>query len=376
MADSQPAEHRKLPALNESAGEAPETTPKVIKPKKRTLILMGGVALAGLLLILSAWRIWPFNNGVMITENSYVRGRVTVMAPQVSGYVTEVLVNDYQQVRAGQSLVQIDRRNYLTKRDEAQGQLDNARAELAKSRQTLAQNRATIGSRTADLEAVKAENQRSLLDEKRVRRLAQNGSVSTREHDQAVAQARLAKANVAKAQADVNIAVETEKATLISREGLASQVAIAEARLRQAETDLSNTVIIAPRNGTLGEASVRLGQYVTAGSQLMYLVPDDIWVVANFKETQIHNMNKGMKTTFTVDALGGATLSGRILDFSPATGSEFSLLRADNASGNFTKVVQRIPVKIEVDKDQPLFHHLRPGMSVETRIDTQQDKNK
>lgn len=376
MPDSQPAEHRQPPASNESAEQASTASPKIIKPRRRTLLIMAVVALAGVLLILSAWRIWPFNNGLMLTDNSYVRGRLTVMAPQVSGYVTEVLVNDYQEVKAGQKLVQIDRRNYLTKRDEAQGQLDNARAELAKSQQTLAQNRATIGSRAADLEAVKAENQRSLLDEQRVRKLAQNGSVSTRERDQAVAQARLARANVAKAQADLNIAVETEKATIISRKGLEAQVAIAEARLRQAETDLSNTVITAPRSGTLGEASVRLGQYVTAGSQLMYLVPDDIWVMANFKETQIHNMQRGMKVTFTVDALGGATLSGHILDFSPATGSEFSLLRADNASGNFTKVVQRIPVKIEVDRDQPLFRHLRPGMSVETRIDTQQDANK
>jgi len=372
MPDSHPEAPRKASPAREDVSAEPTAPPKIIKPQRRTLIIMAFVALAGVLLILSAWRIWPFNNGLMRTDNSYVRGKMTVLAPQVSGYVTGVLVRDYETVKAGQPLVRIDPRNYLTKRDEAAGQLKNAQAELAKSHQTLAQNRATIGARTADLEAVKAENQRSLLDEKRVRRLAENGSVSTRERDQAVAQARLARANVAKAEADLSIAVETEKSTQVAQEGLAAQVEIAQARLRQAEIDLSNTVIVAPRNGTLGEASVRQGQYVTAGSQLMYLVPDDIWVVANFKETQIHNMQKGMRVTFSVDALGGATLSGHISDFSPATGSEFSLLRADNASGNFTKVVQRLPVKIVVDKGQPLFGHLRPGMSVETSVDTQQ----
>ena len=188
-----------------------------------------------------------------------------------------------------------------------------------------------------------------------------------------MAQARLATANVAKAKADLQIAIETAKATLTSQEGLKAQVDIAQAQLRQSEIDLDNTVIRAPRDGQIGETSVRQGQYVTAGTQLMFLVPDDIWVVANFKETQVHLMKKGMRATFTVDALGKAQLTGRIIEVSPATGSEFSVMRADNASGNFTKVVQRLPIKIQVDRDQKYFSNLRPGMSVVTQIDTQQD---
>ncbi len=373
MSENMPAPQDQSVEKNKQTDAASNAAPKIIKPGPRSIIIMSAVAIAGLLLILYAWRIWPFGTGLERTDNSYVRGRLTVLAPQVNGYVTEVLVNDYAQVKAGQALVSVDQRVYLARRDEARGQLRNAQAELEKTNQTIEQNKATIEARKADLESVKAEGQRAIIDEKRVINLARNGSVSTRERDQAVAQARLATANVAKAKADLQIAIETAKATLTSQEGLKAQVDIAQAQLRQSEIDLDNTVIRAPRDGQIGETSVRQGQYVTAGTQLMFLVPDDIWVVANFKETQVHLMKKGMRATFTVDALGKAQLTGRIIEVSPATGSEFSVMRADNASGNFTKVVQRLPIKIQVDRDQKYFSNLRPGMSVVTQIDTQQD---
>ena len=373
MSENMPAPQDQSVEKNKQTDAASNAAPKIIKPGPRSIIIMSAVAIAGLLLILYAWRIWPFGTGLERPDHSYVRGRLPVLAPQVNGYVTEVLVNDYAQVKAGQALVSVDQRVYLARRDEARGQLRNAQAELEKTNQTIEQNKATIEARKADLESVKAEGQRAIIDEKRVINLARNGSVSTRERDQAVAQARLATANVAKAKADLQIAIETAKATLTSQEGLKAQVDIAQAQLRQSEIDLDNTVIRAPRDGQIGETSVRQGQYVTAGTQLMFLVPDDIWVVANFKETQVHLMKKGMRATFTVDALGKAQLTGRIIEVSPATGSEFSVMRADNASGNFTKVVQRLPIKIQVDRDQKYFSNLRPGMSVVTQIDTQQD---
>ncbi len=144
----------------------------------------------------------------------------------------------------------------------------------------------------------------------------------------------------------------------------------AEAAVQLARIDLDNTEITAPVDGRLGEVSARLGQYVTAGTRVATIVPDKVWVVANFKETQVRGMKVGQPVKFTVDALGDAPLSGRIEDFSPATGSEFSVLAASNATGNFIKIAQRIPVRIAIDPDQPLADSLAPGMSVVARIDT------
>ena len=144
----------------------------------------------------------------------------------------------------------------------------------------------------------------------------------------------------------------------------------AKAQLHLAEIDLANTVIRAPGDGQLSEIGVRNGAYVTAGTQLMFIVPRDIWVIANFKEAQTHNIRPGQRASFKVDALGGARLTGRVENLSPAAGSEFSVLRPDNATGNFVKVAQRIAVRIRVDPGQDLVRRLRPGMSVEARIDT------
>jgi multidrug resistance efflux pump len=151
---------------------------------------------------------------------------------------------------------------------------------------------------------------------------------------------------------------------------LTAQIRTAEAQVKLAQINLDNTVIRAPRDGQLSESGVRQGQYVTAGSQLMFLVPDLQWVIANYKETQVRDIRAGQAATFAVDALGEARLTGRVEGFAPATGSEFSVLRPDNASGNFTKVVQRLPVRIAIDPNQPLAARLRPGMSVVTSIDT------
>lgn len=328
------------------------------------------VAVAGVLMILWAWNLGPFSTAMVRTDNAYVRGQITVLAPQVNGYVAEVLVHDFERVQAGQTLARIDDRIYTQKVHAAQAQLDSARAQLANAAQTQAQNQANLGSRNASLMAAQAEAKRAQADLQRADDLAAKGSVSLRERDQARATAELASANVRKARADITIGEQTIKSTTVSRAGLQAQVQAAEAQLGLAQIDLANTVVRAPRAGQLSEVSVRLGQYVTAGSQLLFLVPDALWVVANFKETQTAHMQVGQPAHFTVDALDGAQLSGRISEIAPATGSEFSVLRADNATGNFTKVVQRLQVRIAIDPDQELATRLRPGMSVIARVDT------
>jgi multidrug resistance efflux pump len=324
----------------------------------------------GVLLILWAWQIWPFSSTVVTTENSYVRGQITVLAPQVNGYVADVMVNDYDRVKAGQPLLRIDDRIYRQQLEQARGQLELAKANLDNARQTIAQNVATVDQRRADVFATEAERDRAQADDERVTELAERGSVSLRQRDQTRATARSGSANVRKAESAVRIAQEQVTSARVQREGLVAQVATAQAQVRLAEINLANTVIRAPRDGQISEASVRQGQYVAAGSQLLFLVPETLWVVANFKETQTRYVRLGQPVRFTVDALGDDVLTGRVQRFAPATGSEFSVLRPDNASGNFTKVVQRIPVRIAIDPNQSVAGRLRPGMSVITRIDT------
>jgi len=362
-----------LPAPGDASDSAPapdEAPPKYVKPKRWTVVIMAGVALIAIVLILAAWNLGPFRTAVVETDNAYVRGAVTVLAPQVNGYVADVLVKDFQHVKAGQVLARIDDRIYRQRVEQVAGQRDLALAQLANAAQTEAQNVASLSAARADLEATRAEEGRAKSELARVQELAGRGSVSLNERDRVLTNTRLATANVRKAQAQIEIAGETIKATQVSRQALEAQVRTAEAQLALAKIDLDNTVIKAPRAGQVSEASVRLGQYVTAGSQLLFLVPDNLWVVANFKENQTWDMRIGQRASFAVDAFEGAVLVGRVEQLAPATGSEFSVLRPDNASGNFTKVVQRLPIRIAIDPGQALAQRLRPGMSVVVEVDT------
>lgn len=369
----QTAQPPQASAAATDAGPTPDDPPKTIKPSRRSVTLMALVALVGVVAILYAWQLWPFSGGVAVTENAYIRGQITVLAPQVNGYVTEVLVQDFEEVTRGQPLVRIDDRQYRQLVEQRRAELAAQRFQLENLEQTLASNRATLASRRAELSAVEAELQRALADERRVNELAERGSVSIRERDQIRATARSAGAKVKQSQAAIAIAEQTLKASEVSRGGLQAQVEIAQAALKRARIDLDNTAIEAPRDGRVSEVTVRQGQYVAAGTQLLYLVPEQLWVIANYKETQTFAMRPGQPVTIEVDALDGARLRGRVQRMAPATGSEFAVLRPDNATGNFTKVVQRIPVRISIDPDQPLSERLRPGLSVITSVDTGAD---
>ncbi|MBG6117370.1 MULTISPECIES: HlyD family secretion protein [unclassified Sphingobium] len=357
------------PATDAGVSDTPPP-PKTIKTSGRTMAIMAVLFLCGLLIIQYAWRIWPFTSPVVTTENAYVRGQITAMAPQVAGYVVEADVRDFAHVRRGQVLLRIDDRIYRQQLDSALAALQVAQAELANWSQTVAQNQATLRTRQADLAQASAKRARAQADIGRVSELASRGSVSLRERDQVLATERTSAASIERAQAAIEGQQQTIIATRVSRGSLEGRVAQAQAQVDLARINLGNTVIRAPRDGQISEASVRVGQYVQAGSQLMFLVPDQIWVVANYKETQTARMRLGQPASFTVDALDGARLTGRIEQFAPATGSEFSVLRPDNASGNFTKIVQRITVRIRIDSNQPLVQRLRPGMSVVARVDT------
>ena len=328
------------------------------------------IAIAALLAIAAAWKLPPFGAGDEVTQNAYVRGRTTVIAPQVSGYVVAVAVRDYAQVTAGQVLTRIDDRIYRARVAQAEANVDAALASLANSRQSQASRAAGVLSQSAALASAQAQLLKAQADMARVDDLVRDGAVSQRERDQTLAALRAAQATVRQAGAAGEIARQDVRTVQVGRSGLEAQVEAARAQLHLAQIDLGNTVIRAPEAGQVGEVGVRLGQYVTNGTQLLQIVPADRWIIANFKETQTAKMAPGQAVSLVVDGLGDAVLKGHIERLSPAAGSEFAVLKPDNATGNFVKVPQRIGVRITVDPNQPLAARLRPGMSVEARVDT------
>jgi multidrug resistance efflux pump len=333
------------------------------------LALTAALALTGVGPILAGWGLTPFE-AAQATDNAYVRGRTTVIAPQVSGYVTEVAVKDYQQVVAGQVLARVDDRIYRARVDQARAALAAAEAGLANSAQARASKSAGLQGQSAGVVNAQAQLARAQADMARVQDLVSDGSVSVRELDQNRAALRQAEAQVRQAQAASEIARQDVKTVDVGRGGLEANVEAARAQLRLAQIDLDHTVIRAPEAGQVGEVGVRLGQYVTNGVQLVSLIPADRWVIANFKEAQTARMAPGQAASFTVDALGGARVKGHVEQLSPGAGSEFAVLKPDNATGNFVKVPQRIGVRIAVDPGQPVAARLRPGMSVEAKVET------
>jgi multidrug resistance efflux pump len=348
--------------------------PSAQKSSNRKVIVSGLlfalVALVGVLMVLYAWDLPPFRSAIESTENASVRGPVTIISPQLSGYIVEVDVQDYQYVRQGQLLMRIDDRIYQQRLDQARAQLATQRAALANFSQNQNTARATIAQNQAALANAQAQVQRATADLRRVEELAADGSLSARERDAARATHAQTGAATEQARAALEIARQNLRTVETNRSALEAAVANAEAAVHLAEIDLSNTRITAPRDGQLGQVAVRLGAFVNAGAQLTALVPQTMWVIANMKETQMANVRLGQPVTFTVDALNHAKLRGHVEQIAPATGSEFAVITPDNATGNFVKIEQRIPVRISIDPNQPLAQRLRPGMSVVASIDT------
>jgi len=207
-----------------------------------------------------------------------------------------------------------------------------------------------------------------------VKNLTADGSLSIRERDAALASAAQGNADIAQARATLETSRQDLQTVIVNRAALQADVENAQAALELAQIDLQNTRIVAPRDGQLGQMAVRLGAYVTAGTHLTSLVPSQRWVIANLKETQLANVHTGLPVRFTVDALNNQAFSGRVESISPATGVEFSAISPDNATGNFVKIAQRIPVRIAVEGNAEQIARLRPGMSVQVHIDTREAK--
>lgn len=350
---------------------SPPPSSKLIGTPKRVLAMMAVVLVLGIIIILWAWRIGPFHTALEKTDNSYIKGKTTLLSSQINGYVQTVEVKDFDQVKQGQVLMHIDATPYNQKVSQAQSGVEQAKNNLANQSQTIAQRQADIAAAQAKVEQAQAADHLALAQLKRYQQLGDSGAAARAEQDKALADQQNTTALLKQAQANLQVAQQALKTAQVAETGLQAQVSSAQAQLDQAQTTKNYSTIIAPMDGQLGEVTPRIGQYVAAGTQLLYLIPKQSWVIANFKETQIADMRIGQKAWFSVDALKHQKFRGHVDQISPAAGSEFSVLKPDNATGNFTKVVQRIAVRISIDPDQPDMDKLRPGMSVVTTVDTQ-----
>jgi len=321
----------------------------VAKPggNKRTVFIIMGVVLLGLVAI--GIRRWIYSLNHVSTDNAQVDGHIVPILPKVGGYVIEVRTDENRSVKAGDTLVVLDDRDYKARLAQAEADLAVALAGVS--------NRARVGQAEAQVAQAQANAEKAHADLERIKPLAEQEIMPKQALDAAEAASRAADAALAAAQAALL--------------GADARVAAARAARDQAALNLSYTRITAPAEGVVSKKSVELGQLVQPGQPLMSLVPlSDVWVTANLKETQTANVTPGDPADFTVDAYGGRHFSGHVESLAPATGAKFSLLPPDNATGNFTKVVQRIPVRIRLDSKNDPARPLRPGMSVNVTVTT------
>jgi membrane fusion protein (multidrug efflux system) len=304
------------------------------------------------------------------TDDAYVKADYTTIAPKVAGYVSEVLVADNERVAAGQVLARIDDRDYATALDQARGDVAAADAAVRNLDAQLALQHSVIAQQQADIDATIATQKFAQQDDARYRDLLHRGFGTVQQTQAAEAKLHETSAQLERARAALVTAQKQLDVIATERD---RQVAVRDrdvAIARQAEINLSYTTIVAPVDGTVGARSIRVGQFVAAGTQLMAVVPlEDAYIVANFKETQLTHVRDGAPVDVTIDGFPGVHLTGHVDSVSPASGLEFALLPPDNATGNFTKIVQRIPVKIVLDHNA-FVGKLRSGMSVEPTIDT------
>ncbi|BCH28834.1 multidrug resistance protein A [Mesorhizobium sp. L-8-10] len=297
------------------------------------------------------------------TDNAYVRGDVTPISPKVGGYIIEVAVSDNQAVKAGDILFRIDDRDYRARVDQAAAGVAMQRALLANLTSRMDLQRAVIEQAIAALQGAEADAHRAARDFARVHKLTTGGWASQSISDQTEADHLRARAKIAEFQANLAAARQQMQVLETQRPQIEADIAAATAALELAEIELESTVVRSPADGWVSERQARVGQYVRAGTLLVAVVPRIFWVIANFKETQIAGLRAGDCMAISIDALPGREFKGRVESLSPASGAQFALLPPDNATGNFTRIVQRIPVKITFDPGQPDLVRLRPGMS-------------
>lgn len=335
----------------------------------RKLLLIGAAVIVVGLGAKFGWHYWTVGRFQESTDDAYVKADSTIVAPKVSGYVREVLVADNQPVRANQPLAKIDDRDYVVALEQAKADVAAAQADIENIVASLDQQQAAIAQAQSTVSVDQASLKFAQQDNERYGALATQGAGSVQNAQQAVSKLDIAKATL---QRDEGAVVSAQKQVGVLQAQLAKMnaaLARDKAVQDQAELNLGYTTIVSPVDGVVGNRTLRVGQYVQSGTQLMAVVPvDDVYVIANFKETQLTDVKKGQPVDIAVDTFPGVALTGRVDSIAPASGQEFALLPPDNATGNFTKIVQRIPVKVVLNNDSKLTGLLRPGMSVTPTI--------
>jgi len=317
------------------------------------------------------WYWWNVLRFLQSTDDAYVQSDVSLISPKVEGYIKKVKVADNQEVAEGAVLFVIDDRDFKAKLAQAEAAVAIEEASVASYESRLKLQQAMIDQAAATVASAEADLSRAQQDYKRYSALMSTDFASRQRFEQAQADARKGEAAVAKSRAA--LAAEQNQLAVLHSQQREEQAKLQQARanLQLAQNDLDNTVIRAPIAGDPGNRAGQVGQYVKAGTQLLSLVPlSRVYVTANFKETQLTHMRPGQLATVSVDAYPDLTIDGHIESFAPASGAQFSLLPPDNATGNFTKIVQRVPVRVALPANGPLTGRLRPGLSVTVTVDT------
>ncbi|MCA1528030.1 HlyD family secretion protein [Bradyrhizobium yuanmingense] len=315
---------------------------------------------------------WANGRYLESTDDAYVKADSTIVAPKVSGYIAKVLVGDNEKVQAGQLLAKIDDRDFKAALDQAKADVAAGEASVRNIDAQLELQQPIIEQSTADVAAAEANLKFAQEERARYDDLMKSGSGTIQRAQQTDAALRASSAQLQHAKSGLVAAQRKVDVLTTQRAQATAQLERARAVAQQAALNLSYTEITAPVDGTVGARSLRVGQYVQAGTQLMAVVPlDAVYVVANFKETQLTHVRPGQPVELHVDSFRNISLRGHVDSLSPASGLEFALLPPDNATGNFTKIVQRVPVKIVLD-DHSLTGLLRPGMSAVPTVDTKQ----
>ena len=358
------------PAAQTPAGGAPGKS----GPNKRVLVVVGLIALAA---IGAGGRMWYRSHHFVETENAYVTGRVHQVSSRVAGVVTRVAVDDNQLVKAGDVIAELDPVDHAVRVEQIEAQIASVQQQVGQAEAQIQQVRAQAAAAGAQVKQSQAQLLRARQDAERFGQLYNETmkavskaevDASNAARDAAVADLAARRDNAAAAQAQIGAAEA-------GRDVLKAQVKVLQAQWKEAQQQLAYNRIVAPVDGRVGRRSVEVGARVQPGQAMLAVVEDNVWVVANFKETQLAGLAPGQKVSLDVDALPEHHLVGRVDSFAPASGNQFALLPADNATGNFTKIVQRVPVKITLDPQDVKKYagRLVPGMSVVAAVELGQD---
>ncbi|MCG7495416.1 HlyD family secretion protein [Vibrio sp. Of7-15] len=347
------------------------TTSQVTNNKKRNKAPLIATAIMLTLGLLGSAYWFSYGQYFESTDNAYLQGDITNISPKVSGYIVQSNVSDNQFVKKGELLVQIDDRDYQSALDQANAHLTVVQSNVnnLEAQQTLQHSQITQAESRVD--SAQAEYDRAVQQAVRSRSLLKRNYASQDEVDSMLAQQKMTQAALEEAKA--NLAASHDQLLVIASEIEQAKASVTEAQAQQeqAQLNLDYTKVYAPADGIIGKRSVREGLLVQAGAPLMSLVPNnEVWIEANFKETQLNGIHKGQTVEVELDAFPDQPLQGVVDSFSPATGAKFALLPPENATGNFTKIVQRVPVKIIIPDQKALQGRLLPGLSVVATIDT------